>query len=199
MKLLGISGGPKHSSKTRLVVKGVLDYAAQENSDINTEVINVSDLNVQFCDARNPSDYEGDSKLIIDKIIEADALVFGSPMYRGTYTGILKNVFDLIPNEAMIGKPVGLVATGGSDHHYLALEHELKPILGFFLALVVPGSVYANNNDFSEGNIINEELKVRMSELGASIVNFYNLLLNNRLNVVGAIGPTIQRKSLMEK
>jgi len=199
MKLLGVSGGPKHSSKTQLVVKGVLDYALTHDSSTEVEVINVSDLEVQFCDARNPSDYEGDSKLLINKIIDADALVFGSPIYRGTYTGILKNVFDLIPNEAMIGKPVGLVATGGSDHHYLALEHELKPILGFFLAIVVPGTIYANNNDFSEGEIISEELKTRMSELGASIVNLHNLLSNSRQSVVGAFGPTIQRKSLMDK
>ena len=177
----------------------MLDYALTHDSSTEVEVINVSDLEVQFCDARNPSDYEGDSKLLINKIIDADALVFGSPIYRGTYTGILKNVFDLIPNEAMIGKPVGLVATGGSDHHYLALEHELKPILGFFLAIVVPGTIYANNNDFSEGEIISEELKTRMSELGASIVNLHNLLSNSRQSVVGAFGPTIQRKSLMDK
>ena len=122
MKLLGISGGL--SRKTLIAVEKALDCAKRHDSSIYVEAINISELNIQFCYARDPATYEGDSKLIIDKIIEADAVVFGTPMYRGTYTGLLKNVFDLIPNDALIGKPVGLIATGGSDHHYLALEHE---------------------------------------------------------------------------
>jgi MsuE subfamily FMN reductase len=158
MKLLGISGGPTQSSKTLLAVNAAVDYAYKLDSSIDIEVLNISYFDVQFCDARDPANYEGDARILIDKISDADAYVIGTPMYRGTYTGILKNLFDLIPNESMIGKPVGLIATGGSDHHYLALEHELKPLLGFFLAMVLPGVVYANNSPYSQGKIDSEEL-----------------------------------------
>ena len=117
-------------------------------------------------------------------------------MYRGTYTGILKNIFDLIPNDAMTGKPVGLVATGGSDHHYLALEHELKPLLGFFMSLVLPGVVYANNGHFSLGKIDSDELLIKLKQLGESVVNFHKILPVDRLSIIGALAPTIKRESL---
>ena len=144
----------------------------------------------------DPAKYEGDARLLIDKIIDADAYIIGTPMYRGTYTGILKNLFDLIPNESMIGKPVGLIATGGSDHHYLALEHELKPLLGFFLAIVLPGVVYANNGHYSQGKIDSDELIIKLQQLGESIVNFHKILPMDKLSIVGALGPTIKRQSL---
>ena len=101
MKLLGISGGI--SQKTFVAIEKALDFAYQYDNSIDIEVINVGELDVQICDGRDPAKYEGDAKLIIDKIIAADALIFGTPMYRGSYTGLLKNVFDLIPNDCVDG------------------------------------------------------------------------------------------------
>lgn len=196
MKLLGISGGPTQSSKTLLAVNSALEFASSHDPEIEIETLNISQFDVQFCDARDPAKYEGDARILIDKIIDADAYIIGTPMYRGTYTGILKNLFDLIPNESMIGKPVGLIATGGSDHHYLALEHELKPLLGFFLAIVLPGVVYANNGHYSQGKIDSDELTMKLQQLGESIVNFHKILPMDKLSIVGALGPTIKRQSL---
>ena len=196
MKLLGISGGPLQSSKTLLAVNTALNYSKEYEPAAVIDVLNISQFNVQFCDARDPSKYEGDSKLMIDKIIDADAYIIGTPMYRGTYTGILKNIFDLIPNDAMKGKPVGLIATGGSDHHYLALEHELKPLLGFFLTFVLPGVVYANNHDYSNGIISSDVLLEKLKQLGESLVNFHDILPKNRVSIIGALGPEIKRQSL---
>jgi len=197
MKLLGISGGL--SQKTFVAIEKALDFAYQYDNSIDIDVINVGELDVQFCDGRDPAKYEGDAKLIIDKIIAADALIFGTPMYRGSYTGLLKNVFDLIPNDALMGKPVGLIATGGSDHHYLAVEHELKPLLGFFLAHAIPGSVYANNDHYSNRDLVSQDVLNRLRELAESIVNFLRILPEDKASLVGARGPTIGRKPLLKK
>lgn len=197
MKLLGISGGI--SQKTFVAIEKALDFAYQYDNSIEIEVINVGELDVQICDGRDPAKYEGDAKLIIDKIIAADALIFGTPMYRGSYTGLLKNVFDLIPNDALMGKPVGLIATGGSDHHYLAVEHELKPLLGFFLAHAIPGSVYANNDHYSNRDLVSQDVLDRLRELAESIVNFTRILPEDKASLVGARGPAIGRKPLLKK
>ena len=98
MKILGVSAGPKQSSKTLIAVNAAIEYAKVQQSDVDVELINVCERDIQFCDARDPRTYTGDTKQLIDKIVEADALIFGTPIYRGTYTGILKNVFDLIPS-----------------------------------------------------------------------------------------------------
>jgi MsuE subfamily FMN reductase len=197
MKLLGLSGGL--SQKTLVAIEKALDFAYQYDDSITIEALNIGEYNVQFCDGRDPSKYEGDSKLIIDKIIEADALIIGTPMYRGSYTGLLKNVFDLIPNDALMGKPIGLIATGGSDHHYLALEHELKPILGFFNAHAIPGCVYANNTHYSERDLVDPDILDRLGQLAKSVVNFERIIPTDKTSIVGALAPTIYRKPLLKK
>src|SRR6059058_3539307 len=84
-----------------------------------------------------PDSYNSDTQRALALVEAADAYLVATPVYRGTYTGALKNFFDLVPNDPkgsdpLRGKVVGLLATGGSDHHYLVLEHQLRPLFGFF-------------------------------------------------------------------
>jgi FMN reductase len=149
-----------------------VEFARESDPDVSAEVINIRDHDVQFCDGRDPDLYEGDTRTIIDKVKAADALIIGTPMYRGSYTGVLKNLFDVIPNDALMGKPVGLIATGGTDHHFLAIEHELKPVIGFFAGYPIPGAVYANNQHYSNGHLVDEDVLDRLRQLADAVVGF---------------------------
>ena len=75
----------------------------------------------------------------------------GSPVYKGSYTGLFKHLFDLIDPAALAGKPVLLTATGGGDKHALVIEHQMRPLFGFFEAFTLPTGVYASGADFSDG------------------------------------------------
>ena len=44
-----------------------------------------------------------------------------------------------------------LTATGGGDKHALVIEHQLRPLFGFFEAVTLPTGVYASTADFTEG------------------------------------------------
>ena len=61
------------------------------------------------------------------QIESADALIVATPVYRGSYTGLFKHLFDLVDHEALIGTPVLLAATGGSDRHSLVIDHQFGP------------------------------------------------------------------------
>lgn len=91
MNLLGLSGSPSRNaaSRTLSAVKQTVEYAYTQNSAIRMETINVRDLEIELCDGRDPALYEDDTKKLIDKIVAADALILGTPVYRGSYTGIL--------------------------------------------------------------------------------------------------------------
>ena len=102
MNLLGLSGGL--SQQTIVAIEKGLDFAYQYDDSISIESFNVGEYNIQFCDGRDPANYEGDAKLIIDKILNADALLIGTPMYRGSYTGMLKNVFSRALSSALRNK-----------------------------------------------------------------------------------------------
>ncbi|MDC3412131.1 NAD(P)H-dependent oxidoreductase [Aquibacillus sp. 3ASR75-11] len=195
MKIVGISGSLTPRSKTFITVEKALNFAEKSEHNVETELINLRDYHLQFCDGRDPSTYEGDTKQLIDKIVEADALIVGSPIYRGSISGALKNVFDLIPNDSLRGKVIGFIATGGTYHHYLAIEHQLKPLAGYFKAHVIPGNVYAHNQHFENKQLVDKEIITRLKELGETVVTFHDRL--NR-EAVGAHQPSIPRKSLLD-
>jgi FMN reductase len=87
---------------------------------------------------------------IICSVETADALIVATPVYRASYTGALKHLFDLVDYQALVGKPVILAATGSSNLHGLVTEHQLRPLLSFFGALTVPTAIYASEADFAD-------------------------------------------------
>jgi FMN reductase len=90
------------------------------------------------------------SEAIVRSVETADALIVATPVYRASYTGALKHLFDLVDYQALVGKPVILAATGNGYLHGLVTEHQLRPLLSFFGALTVPTAIYASEADFVE-------------------------------------------------
>ena len=85
---------------------------------------------------------------MLSAIEDADVLVAASPVYKASYTGLFKHLFDLLDPKALEGRHVLLAATGGSDRHALVIEHQLRPLFAFFGAHILPISLYAVNGDF---------------------------------------------------
>jgi MsuE subfamily FMN reductase len=193
IRLLGVSGSPRARSKTLLAIQETFEHVRAALPAVSVEALNLCEWDLQLCDGRDPSLYSGDTRRVIDAVVEADALIFGTPVYRGSYTATLKNLFDVIPNDALRGKPVGLVATGGTDHHYLVIEHELKPLMGFFDAYVVPGSVYVNNQHYARGALVAEDAWVSLRRLGVGVVEFAQRIPRD---LVPVSPPNIPRQSL---
>jgi FAD reductase [NAD(P)H] len=148
MKLLGISG-TIIGSKTNTAVSKILEEAQKLDKNIETELLDLRQYNVDFCDGRDPLSYTGDTKKVIDMIISADFYVIGTPIFQASLTGPLKNLFDLIPVKALYKKVIGFVATGGTYQHYLVIENQLKPIAGFFRSYVAPSYVYIHDINFN--------------------------------------------------
>jgi FMN reductase len=98
-----------------------------------------------------PNEPEGRGSAALEAIKAADAVLLATPVYRGTYTGALKNLLDLLPVEALQGKAVAIVAMGASDHHHLGADWHLRDVLAWFGAVALPTSVYLTSRDFEDG------------------------------------------------
>jgi NAD(P)H-dependent FMN reductase len=167
MLILGVAGGIGQSWHTRLLVEAVL--AASSGRDIQTELLDLSETPIDFAANKAPEEYSAPTQRAIELAGLADGFVFGSPIYRATYTGVLKNFFDLMPVEAMLGKVAGLVATGGSLHHYLALDFTFRPIMTFFNMHTVPGVLYGSREQFLPERQLNEALREQAEALGQDL------------------------------
>lgn len=136
----------------------------------STSLVNLAEYRISFADGR-PLDRLGDDSLhVIGELAAADAVLLASPVYRGSFTGALKNLLDLTPVEALRGKPVGIVAMGATLHHYLGVDWHLRAVLAWFGALVLPTSVYLESAHFKDGKLDDAEARTNLSDLVGSLL-----------------------------
>ena len=137
-KAILINGG--NSVESRLT--GVENYIAETlaRKGVEVETIQVHQLPAEDLITANYAS-EAIAKEVV-KVEAADIVVFLTPIYKGSYTGILKTFIDLLPQKALEGKHVFPVAIGGSIAHLLSLEYSLKPVLSILGATQVESPVY---------------------------------------------------------
>lgn len=149
-KIIGLAGSLNRPSKTRGLVEAAVSRAATR-FDLQGAVFDLSDIGPSLGQARHLSDLSEFSQAAVETILSADALVIASPVHKGSYSGLFKHLFDLLDPASLAGKPVLLAATGGGDRHALIIEHQLRPLFGFFEAQTLATGVYASDADFTAG------------------------------------------------
>ncbi len=168
--LLGISGSLTAGGSTRKLVDATLQAAKTKVPDVTTDVIDLREVKISFCDGRPPEEYPDDTASVLERIQAADAYIIGTPIYRGSYTGALKNLLDHVPVEAFMGKVAGLVGNAYTDHHYLSIDQELKPVLAWLNMHIVPGSVYVRADQMKGGAITDELVQDHLRQLGEAVI-----------------------------
>jgi FMN reductase len=121
-------------------------------------------------DGRPLDGYGTETRRAVDRIATAAAVLIAAPVYRASFPGVLKNLLDIVPVGALQGKPVGIAAMGGSPHHYLAVDTQLRQVLGWFGALVAPTSVYITGADFRDGTLTSEAARKDLVALAETLV-----------------------------
>ena len=123
--ILAVSGSPSPSSRTVAVVDHALAWLAEHGH--TTTHLAVRDL--------PPADLLGGTRATlavreaVAAVAHADGVIVATPIYKASYTGVLKSFLDLLPENALAGKVVLPVATGGTVGHLLAIDYALRPVL----------------------------------------------------------------------
>ena len=60
---------------------------------------------------------------------EAEAVIVVTPIYKGSYSGLLKAFLDILPQYGLRGKYILPFAVGGSLAHMQMLDYSLRPVL----------------------------------------------------------------------
>lgn len=174
--MLGLVASPRDPSRTKALVETVLDEAAR-HAGVTTSVVTFAGRVFPAADGTRAEQQTGDAREVLSAIDAADAVVFGMPIYRGSLPGSLKNMLDLVPRgqydgsaESLRAKPVAIVATGASDHHFLAIDDLAAILRGFFAAYVLPPGVYAAPADFDDGVVTSERIRRAAAQAGRALV-----------------------------
>ncbi|KKK33805.1 FMN reductase [Salinicoccus sediminis] len=160
-----ILSGSVAGSKTRTAMEYVKASFNNNHPEHDTELLNLADLDIQFSDGRNFLDYSGDTGYLTKTLMEADAIVIGTPIFQASIPGALKNVFDLLPQDGFRDKTVSMLATAGSSKHFLIPENQLKPIIGYMKAQMLQSYVFIEERYFANGEITDDDVIFRIDRL----------------------------------
>ncbi|MCT9115589.1 NADPH-dependent FMN reductase [Cupriavidus gilardii] len=141
MNIVGIFGSPSTPSRSAYLLELALSRLDAFTSSYCS--IRPRDLPAQ---ALTQADF-GDARLqeAVRAVGESQLVIVATPIYKASYSGVLKAFLDLLPQDGLRDKTVLPLATGGSPAHLLALDYALKPVLSALGARDILDGIYATD------------------------------------------------------
>lgn len=182
MKAVAINGSPRKGGNTELLLKQVLQPLIE--AGWATEFIQVGGKPIRGCQAcyqcfkkKNSRCSQKDEffNRCFAKMVEADAIILGSPTYFTDVSAEMKALLDRaglvsVANGGLfrgkIGASVVAVRRGGGTHAFDTMNHML-----LMSGVIVPGSTYWNlGYGRDKGEVLKDEEAARnMKDLGQTI------------------------------
>lgn len=136
--IVAIAGSPTLQSRSTLLLESLVGQIGQKKLD--ARLIRVRELSLPALFEARADDAEIAQAL--EDLAGARGVIVATPVYKAAYAGTLKLFLDLLPQDALAGKTVLSIATGGSPAHLLAIDYALKPVLFALGATHVLGGIY---------------------------------------------------------
>jgi len=151
--LVVISGGLRHPSSTRLLADQLTDATVAEfaarGATVTTHVVDLREHGQDITNNLLTGFAAPPLQDVVDSLLRADGVIAVSPIFNASYSGLFKSFFDVLPEGALLEKPVLIGATGGTARHSLTLEYAMRPLFAYLRAMVVPTGVYASAEDWA--------------------------------------------------
>jgi multimeric flavodoxin WrbA len=180
MKILAISSSPHLNGNTVTILKEALRGAKDEKADV--DLYSVSGKTIQPCDGcwacanTGRCRIDDDMQELYEKIVAADGIIFGTPIYFWGMTGQAKTIIDRTialnqPGRNLTNKVAGVVAVCGS----LGLVDALKDYSYFFIQRrMLPAnqvSAYVSNPDELKNMVQCMKAAYRLGQQMVTLVN----------------------------
>ncbi|MEX1031330.1 MAG: NADPH-dependent FMN reductase [Paenibacillaceae bacterium] len=165
-KVIIVSGSPNPASR----LTGINNYVEQRLTELSVfsghlAVVTLPAEDLIFAKFNSPA------IIAANALVEsADAVIIASPVYKASFSGVLKTYLDLLPQNGLSGKIVTPLFIGGTIAHLLTIDYALKPVLSALGANHFGSGVYAVDNQVtrveSSGTVptfeLHNDLKVRI-------------------------------------
>ena len=162
LKVVAVCGSVQSPSRTLALTEEIL-VALGAELPLEVRLIELGSIGPQLAGALHRKDLPAAIEEDVRAIETADLLVVATPVYRASYTGLFKHLFDFVHHESLFDVPVLLAATGGSERHALIIDHQLRPLFSFFQAHTLPVGVYASEADFTNYQLTSSVIQQRVA------------------------------------
>jgi FMN reductase len=117
---------------------------------------------------------------VVDAMASASVLVIGTPTYRATYSGLLKVIFDRLPERALAGTACLLMGTAGTERHFQAVDNGLRALVASVEGWAVPRAVYATKADLAGSDALSGQIAAALSDAANQALSLASLLMSPR-------------------
>ena len=169
--VVAVAGSLRDGSHTRTALRYALAAAADRGA--TTEFVDLREFDLPSLDPDAES--QGDGERFAERIRRADSVLLGTPVYHGSYSGVLKNALDYCGFDEFEETTVGLLAVAGGSFPVTALEH-LRSVCRALNAWVLPhqAAVPRASDAVADGELVDDQLADRVRTLGARSVEYAN-------------------------
>jgi len=160
-RVLAVAGSPSSTSRSAALVERAAALLQWDEGNGGEPTVQVDLLRVRdIPPAALVSADLGDPALAASHraLEEADGVIVGTPVYKASYSGLLKVWLDSLDQFALRGKSVFPLAVGGGTAHVLVLDYALRPVLQSFDPRVVTAGYFV------------QESKITRSQGGAVVL-----------------------------
>lgn len=161
LTILGVVASPSAGGRTTAAVGGILAGAGKAGA--RTSVLELATTELSE---------------VVAAIDQADGVVLGSPVYRATYSGLLKDLLERTERglhgertAPLRGKAAALALTGASAHHFLSPDGLRNVLASFFATQVLSPALYLEHQDFADRSTLGEIAAGRADQHGAALVD----------------------------
>ncbi len=161
LRLVVVSGGTSDPSSSRMLadrVAGRVSALAQARGAegeggrrVAVAVIELREIATEVTTALTAQLVGPRLRAAIDALAAADGIVVSAPVYKAGVSGLVTSFFHVLDNDLLIGKPVVLAATAGTERHALVVDDQMRPLFAYMRALPVPTSLFAASQDWGDG------------------------------------------------
>jgi FMN reductase len=156
-RVVVVSAGTGNPSSTRQLADRIaqksLDLLGQAGTPATASVVELGPLAADSARAAVTGFHGEELQAAIDRLAAADAIIAATPVYKAGISGLFKTFVDVLDDDLIVAKPVLLAATGGTPRHALVIDDQMRPLLAYMRALVLPTSVYAAAEDWGTSEL----------------------------------------------
>lgn len=140
-----ISGSPTKTSRSSAISSYIENNLISQRQQVyNITVRDLPPEDLVYANFNSP-----EVKRVLSLIEQAHAVIVVSPVYKASYTGVLKAFIDLIPEKGLADKVILPIATGGSIAHLLSLEYAFKPLFSVLGSQEIKNGIYFVDSQIS--------------------------------------------------
>jgi len=162
MSIVALAGSPSADSRSTALLRHVLDRFSGDAARSEIVLRDLPPAALVRADFGDPA-----IRRAREQVAAARLVVIATPIYKASYSGLLKTFLDLLPQDALRGKTVLALGSGGSAAHLLALDYALKPVLAALGARHILDAVYAVDAQFAadarHGHVPHDDVTQRVA------------------------------------